>query len=308
MTAHTRVAPLDAARLAALRDQIFQPTGAPGVYARSGRYETVVEALARLISAQRPTGAEVWRFPPVMSRSQIERHGYLKSFPHLLGAVSCLCGDERHVRGVVQRFCDEGEPWTDQLAASDLVLAPAACYPVYPLAAARGPVSAEGLVFDVAADCFRREPSDDIDRLQSFRMREFVRVGTADQVAEFRAQWIEKATALAGRLGLAWRIELANDPFFGRGGQIAAASQREQALKFELLAPIRSLEDPTACVSFNYHQDHFGLTWDLRLEDGSPAHTACIAFGIDRLAVALFAAHGTESSGWPSAVGRALDL
>ena len=126
-----------------------------------------------------------------MSRAQIEQHGYLKSFPNLLGAVSCLCGDERHIRGVVGRFIEDGEPWTDALEAADLVLAPAACYPVYPIVAARGEVPADGLIFDVAADCFRREPSTDIDRFQSFRMREYVRVGTQAQIQAFREDWIE---------------------------------------------------------------------------------------------------------------------
>ena len=180
--------------LAALRNDLFHETGVDGVYARTGRYEDIVEALGALISSHRPAEAEVMRFPPVMSRADLERHGYLKSFPNLSGAVSCLCGDERHIRGVVSRFY-EGEDWTAELEPADLVLAPAACYPVYPLAAARGPVPADGLTFDVAADCFRREPSTDIDRFQSFRMREYVRIGTPEQIAAFRDAWIERAVA-----------------------------------------------------------------------------------------------------------------
>jgi seryl-tRNA synthetase len=293
--------------LAALKHDLFHETGVDGVYARTGRYESVVEALTALISSYRPADAEVMRFPPVMSRAQLERHGYLKSFPNLLGAVSCLCGSERHIRGIVDRFY-EGEDWTPNLGAADLVLAPAACYPVYPLAAARGPVPADGLTFDVAADCFRREPSTDIDRFQSFRMREYVRVGTPAQIAAFREAWIERAVAIADRLVLAHRVDVANDPFFGRGGQLAAASQREQALKFELLVPVRSHEEPTACMSFNYHQDHFGLTWDLRLADGAPAHTGCVAFGMDRMAVAVFATHGADEAAWPKSVREALKL
>jgi seryl-tRNA synthetase len=293
---------------AALKDALFLETGVDGVYARTGLYESVVEALTALISAYRPAGAEVLRFPPVMSRAQLERHGYLKSFPNLLGAVSCLCGEERHIRGVVQRFVEGGEPWTDALEAADLVLAPAACYPVYPLAADRGPVPAAGLTFDVAADCFRREPSTDIDRLQSFRMREYVRIGTEAQIQAFRGEWVECATGIADMLGLSYRIELANDPFFGRGGQIVALAQREQALKFELLVPVRSAEEPTACMSFNYHQDHFGVTWNLRLNNGAPAHTGCVAFGMDRLAVAMFATHGTDVSAWPDSVRDALRI
>ena len=68
-----------------------------GVYGRTGAYESVVEALAALISRHRPTGAEVFRFPPVMSRASLEKQGYLKSFPNLLGAVSCLEGSEREI-------------------------------------------------------------------------------------------------------------------------------------------------------------------------------------------------------------------
>ena len=296
------------AEVDALKAEIFRETGVAGVYARTGRYERVVEGLAALISRHRPDQAEVFRFPPVMSRAQLERHGYLKSFPNLLGAVSCLCGDERHIRGVVQHFLEDGGDWTDALEAADLVLAPAACYPVYPIAAARGPAPADGLVFDVAADCFRREPSTDIDRFQSFRMREYVRVGTAEQIQTFRQEWIDKATGLADVLGLSYTVDLASDPFFGRAGQIVAAAQIEQALKFELLVPIHSAEKPTACMSFNYHQDHFGLTWDLKTADGAPAHTGCVAFGMDRLAVALFATHGTELAAWPAIVREALGL
>ena len=309
MTAQTKIAPAaNAAQISALKAQLFFETGVDGVYARTGLYEGVVEALTALITAHRPKGAEVMRFPPVMSRAQIERHGYLKSFPNLLGGVSCLCGDERHIRGVVNRFMEGGEPWTDALEAADLVLAPAACYPVYPIAAARGPVPADGYMFDVAADCFRREPSTDIDRFQSFRMREYVRVGTEAQIQAFRNEWIERAKGLADLLGLSYTIDLASDPFFGRGGQIVAASQLEQALKFELLIPVHSTEKPTACMSFNYHQDHFGLTWDLNTESGEPAHTGCVAFGLDRLAVAMFATHGTDTAAWPAGVKEALRL
>jgi seryl-tRNA synthetase len=87
-----------------------------------------------------------------------------------------------------------------------------------------------------------------------------------------------------------------------------AVSQVEQSLKFELLIPVHSAERPTACMSFNYHRDHFGSTWNLRTDDGEAAHTGCVAFGIDRLALALFATHGVDLSRWPAAVRRALTI
>ncbi len=284
---------------------LFHPMGADGVYARTALYEQIVEGLAGLISRQREPGTEILRFPPVMSRRQLERSGYLKSFPHLLGCVSCLHGSETEIRAAVERS-ETGGDWASTLAAADLVLSPAACYPVYPLAASRGPVPAGGLLFDVACDCFRHEPSSELDRLQSFRMREYVRIGTPQQIGEFRQRWMTRAAEIADRLGLAHWIEQASDPFFGRGGKLMAINQVEQSLKFELLIPVRSAERPTACMSFNYHRDHFGTTWGLRNGTGAVAHTGCVAFGIDRLALALFAAHGIDLARWPTSVREAL--
>ena len=116
-------------RLEALMDGLFHRTGVDGVYARTGRYESVVEALAALISTYRDPSAEVLRFPPVMSRAQLERHGYLKSFPNLLGCVSCLCGSEREIRGVVvqeEPRCDASRERHAQRQGQDQAIAPPA--------------------------------------------------------------------------------------------------------------------------------------------------------------------------------------
>ena len=293
--------------LDALAEELLLPSGIDGVYARTAAFEDIVNSLTAFISRHREPGTEVLRFPPVMSRRQLETSGYLKSFPHFLGCVCCLDGAEARIRGAVARF-EAGEDWTDDLSAADLVLTPAACYPVYPLVASRGEVPAEGLLFDVASDCFRREPSRDLDRLQSFRMREYVCVGTPAQVDDFRKRWMTRAQDLAGQLGLPYRFDHASDAFFGRGGKLMAVSQIEQALKFELLVPVRSAEQPTACMSFNCHRDHFSATWGLHTETGEVAHTACVAFGMDRLALALFATHGLDFARWPQRARESLAL
>jgi seryl-tRNA synthetase len=293
--------------LDSIAEALLLPSGIDGVYARTALFEQAVNGLSTLITRYRDADTEVLRFPPVMSRRQVEKSGYLKSFPHFLGCVSCLGGGEAEVHATVERS-EAGEDWTGALAAADLVLSPAACYPVYPLAASRGDVPAGGLLFDVACDCFRREPSKMLDRLQSFRMREYVCIGTPEEVEEFRKRWLARAQNLSGQLGLDGRIDTASDPFFGRGGMLMARSQVEQSLKFELLIPIHSAEKPTACMSFNYHRDHFGSTWNLKTKAGEVAHTGCVAFGIDRLALALFATHGIDMPHWPLAVRKALSL
>jgi len=107
-------------------------------------------------------------------------------------------------------------------------------------------------------------------------------------------------------LGVPLGIEVANDPFFGRAGTMLSNSQRDQKLKFELLIPITSEEKPTACLSFNYHQDHFGHLWDIRTADGGVAHTACVGFGMERVALALFRHHGFDTARWPAPVRAVL--
>jgi seryl-tRNA synthetase len=294
-------------RLASIANSVLQPTSANGVHARTGVFEQVIDGLSDVISARREAGTEILRFPPVMSRAIVEKSGYLNSFPHLLGCVSCLHGGEAAIRNLLERRTPDGD-WVSGLGATDLVLTPAACYPLYPLVAARGDVPANGLMFDVASYCFRREVSHEPGRLQSFRMREYVFVGAPEPALDFRKRWLSRAEELAQQLALPYRLAPASDPFFGRVGKIMAMSQVEQALKFELLIPVNSEEEPTACMSFNYHQDHFGTTWGMRTNTRETVHTACVAFGLDRLGLALFATHGLDPSKWPAVARKTLSV
>jgi seryl-tRNA synthetase len=286
---------------------LFRPMGVGGVYARTGLFERVIDGLTSLISRHRPPDAEIFKFPPVMSRAQVARSGYLKSFPHLLGCVSCLHGTEPEIRALVES-AGTGKEWVGALRATDLVLAPAACYPIYPMAAALGAVPAGGLRFDVTCDCFRHESTCELGRFQSFRMREYVCVGTPGEVVDFRERWKIQAVELMNQLALPHHTTAASDPFFGRAGKMMAVSQVEQELKFELLIPVNSAENPTACMSFNYHQAHFGETWGIEIAAGGPAHTACVAFGVDRLALAMFATHGIDLNKWPRSVRGTLSI
>src|SRR5580704_11579109 len=113
--------------LDAIAAGLFRPMGVDGVYARTALYEEVIERLAAWVSRQREPGTEILRFPPVMSRRQLEKSGYLKSFPNLLGCVCALHGSEAEIRSVADRY-ETGGDWTTGLAPADLVLSPAACY------------------------------------------------------------------------------------------------------------------------------------------------------------------------------------
>jgi seryl-tRNA synthetase len=286
---------------------LLLPTGVDGLYGRSRMFEDVLERMAALLGNWgRTRNAELLRFPPGMQRDSLVRAGYFKSFPQLAGTIHAFCGNDRDHRQMLRCMDAEDPSWLEMQQPTDVAMTPAACYPVYPITAARGPLPEEGRLFDVRSWCFRREPSLEPTRMQMFQMQEYVRIGTADQVLEFRNGWMEYGKDLFTRLRVPHEIDVANDPFFGRSGKLMAESQREQKFKFELLIPVNSVEKPTACMSFNYHGDHFGLTWGIRTEAGGAAHTACIGFGLERITLALFRHHGLDADAWPEDVRAVL--
>lgn len=279
---------------------LLLPSGVPGVFGRSAVFEDVRLAVDGLVTrAAAPDGAEALRFPPILPRRQLESIGYLKSFPHLAGSIFGFDGSEADAAEQYDLACRH-EDWSGFQSMSDLVLVPAACYPVYPAIAARGPLPAGGVTVDAGgAYVFRSEPSGDPARLQMFHQREIVRIGEPDAVAAWRDSWRDRAVGLLRGVGLEADFDVASDPFFGRSGRMLARSQREQALKFEVLVPIASPE-PTAVASFNYHHDHFSSTYGLELAGGGVAHTACLGFGLERITLALFRRHGLEPDRWPA--------
>jgi len=276
------------------------PAGPLGAFGRGAVFESVLEAFdALVVRRAKDDGVESMTFPPVIDRTIIERTGYMDSFPTLCGAIHSFVGNEREARAIAGRIA-AGEPWGDTLTQSDVVMNPAACYPFYPTC--RGTVPEGGRHVTMLAWVYRQEPSLEPTRMRSFRVREFIRVGTPETVIRWRDQWLERGVALLTGLELPARADVAADPFFGRGGKMMASGQLEQKLKFEVLIPVISAENPTACCSFNYHQDKFGSAFDILLPDGETAHTACLGFGLERVVMALFRTHGFDPQRWPTAV------
>ena len=285
-----------------LRHGLLIAMGVDGLYGRSGAFEQVVEGINAAFSAVGdPDKPEVMRFPPGIGKWQLEQSGYLKSSPQLVGTVHSFAGNDRDHRTMLEMIEQQGD-WTAGQKTTQVALTPAACYGVYPAVAARGRMAHDGALVDVYTYCFRHEPSIDPARMQMFRQREHVRLGTETQALAFRKLWMERGRALIGSFGLPFEVDVANDPFFGRTGKLLATSQREESLKFELLVPITSRDHPTACVSFNYHRDLFGRAWKIETDAGETAHTACVGFGVERIALALFKHHGFAVKDWPRSV------
>lgn len=280
--------------------KLIVPVRVQGAFGRGAVFEDVLERLnAAITDVARPDRAEVYAFPPVIDRRIIEQTDYLDSFPHLAGTVFSFFGKERQALELSKKI-HAGEPWAETQGMTDVCLNPAACYPVYPTIS--GMLPEGGRTITMTNWVYRHEPSAEPTRMQSFRVREFVRAGKPDEVVAWRDAWNQRGLALLRELGLPAETDVANDPFFGRAGKMLADGQRSQKLKFEILIPVISAEKPTAVASFNYHQDHFGSVFGIQSADGEVAHSACLGFGLERCVMALFRHHGFVPAEWPAAV------
>lgn len=300
----TMASPYAELRNRLVNDGVLVPMGVDGLYGKGRAFVEVFDQLDRFLThAGIDQSADLYRFPPLIPRATLVQTDYLRSFPDLIGSIHSFRGDDA-AHADLLRVVESGGDWAAALTTADTVLLPAACYPLYPMV--RGALPEGGRIFDVLGTCFRHEPSVDPARMQVFHQREYVHIGAPESALAFRDRWLERAVELLLSLGIEAEPVVANDPFFGRAGRMLAANQRAVALKFEVVATVADTDAPTAIASCNYHQGHLTSAFGVTTHDGGTAHSACVGFGMERITLALFAAHGTTISRWPTEVRRRL--
>lgn len=281
------------------------PTGLDGLYGRGRQYERVMAGVQHILTQAgrdvHGTDVELHRFPPIFPRATYEKTDYIASFPNLTGSIHVFAGGDReHAALLADRAA--GEPWDGHLHPGDTMLVSAACHPSYELFSGTT-LPQQGRVLDVGGYCFRHEPSIDPLRMQSFRMREFVTLGSPEQAKAHRAAWEVRGQEVLRDLNLEPTAVPANDPFFGRAGKMLAHNQVAENLKTELVVRLYGdLDDGTALISANYAEDHFGGPFNITGADGGVAHTACVGLGADRICLGALRINGTDVDSWPAAI------
>jgi len=255
-------------------------------------------------------GAVPYRFPTLIPARYLERANYFRSFPQSLTFVAHL----REDLDVIDRFsqqaaCDEHGLNTslDSFARIQALLSPAVCYHLY-FALADKPLPDGQLIATAVGNCFRYESINltSLERMWNFTMREVILVGSKDFVLEKREKGRQYMEQVFERVGLAYRVESATDPFFVGEFRKQVAFQSAFQLKYEIRAALPYKDSTLAVGSYNYHQDFFGRNLNIPLPDGSPAHTGCIAFGLERIAFAFLAQYGLDPQNWPVDVREAI--
>jgi len=188
--------------------------------------------------------------------SELQRAGYPEAFPQLI--MYARPGQDKH----------EAEP--------AYALSPAVCYHAYVGLAGRVLHSLTRLTAE--GHCFRNESESQPGRRQiEFRMRELIFVGQSDQIG-LALEGVETVVQrIAAEAGIEGSWEVGNDPFFVSTSRGRALMQRLLNTKREFCLP-----DGLAIASVNRHQSFFGERFSIRTADGAFAHSACIAFGLDR--------------------------
>ena len=259
----------------------------PGQVVLAGLALDVFRAVDRtVVEWATALGAMERRYPSLIDHETLVRAGQVESFPqHLTLASPIVNESHRHA------------------------LAPAVCYHAYPEWQGRT-IGALPVVLTACGRCYRYEDGNHVplERLWEFSMREIVVLGTQEQVEHVRQGLVRRVSDLVTTLGLDGVIELATDPFFTSGDEGRRLMQQAGALKYELRLSVSTDGRVIAVASFNNHHEFFGRRFDIALAAGGPAHTGCVAFGLERWVLALLAQHGVDERAWPDDARRWLEV
>ena len=183
------------------------------------------------------------------------------------------------------------------------MLSPTVCHHLYN-AIKETTIPSPGIVATAQGNCFRYESRNmrSLERLWNFTMREIIFVGEDDFVQERLAEARGLLRPLMDDLDLTYDTITATDPFFIGAYRDQAAYQAAFDLKYEVRASLPYKSDTLAVASYNRHGDFFGRILEIQNADGSSANTGCFAVGYERLALAILAQHGLDTTKWPAAL------
>ncbi|MFJ9635033.1 aminoacyl--tRNA ligase-related protein [Streptomyces sp. NPDC091280] len=240
-------------------------------------------------------GAGAERHPSTLPADVLRRTGYLRSFPH---QATFAVGFDPGALGDFAKDPDQ-DP-APFLGAATEILTPAACYHLYP--AHEGEALAEPLYLTTVNTCYRREKEYvPLRRQWSFTMREIVCLGTAEETARFARRTTEAVTQLFELAGLDVEWEHATDPFF--------EPEQNPAFLLQKLSPVKreATYGDLAIASVNLHHEHFGEAFGIT-RAGQDAHSACVAFGLERWLAAIQGTHGEDPRSWPDLPALAAEV
>lgn len=278
---------------------------AGGAYAYSGIFLKVYQYFIKKIDSfgfETFEDIREFEFPALYPIRDYEKGKYFETFPHYIMFQTEMKNDLE----VLDRFARKGtsDPAIFQEMKTPVnVLRHAACAPIYGMLSGQRILPDRPLTFLVSGKCYRNEAQNvfELARLMEFLMKEYVFVGTSEQCLN----QVERAKGLwrfwIDTFGLNCKVDSANDSFFASNYKKLKLFQLMGNSKQEFKWYIPGTESFVACSSANFHRTHFSKPYRIKNDAGTFCHTACFAFGVERLAYSLLNQKGDEPSGWDQA-------
>lgn len=275
---------------------------ADGVYAYSDLFLQVYRYFDRKIEA---FGKEVfgpvkqYDFPVLYPIDNYEKGGYFETFPHYIMFQTTMKND----LAVLDRFAQKGtqdKTIFREMKTPTLVLRHATCAPVYQFLSGSTIQRDAPQTYLVSGRCFRNEAGNayELARLNEFNMKEYVFVGAPEICADKVSQAKELWHFWQETFDLNCKVNTANDSFFASNYKKLQFFQVLGDSKQEFVCRLDNPNKEIAAASANFHRTHFSKPYNIRLDNGNFAYTACFAFGVERLTYALLCQKGLDVSKW----------
>lgn len=249
-----------------------------------------------------------YEFPALYPIDKYERGGYFETFPHYIMFQTTMKND----LNVIERFSKNGSKEKNifkEMKAPSRVLRNATCVPIYHFLRNQQIDDAGPQTFMVSGRCFRNEGNNvyEIARLNEFNMKEYVFVGSPEQCKEKIIMAKELWHFWITTFGLNCKICTANDSFFASNYKKLQFFQILGDAKQEFQCRLDDAHKYIAVGSANFHRTHFSKPYNIRLQNGNYAHSACFAFGLERLSYSLLCQKGLDTKRWDQATVKEIE-
>lgn len=275
---------------------------ADGVYAYSNLFLQVYRYFDRKIEAFGKAmfgPVKQYDFPVLYPIDNYEKGGYFETFPHYIMFQTTMKND----LAVLDRFAQKGtqdKTIFEEMKPPTLVLRHATCAPVYQFLSGSTIQRDAPQTYLVSGRCFRNEAGNayELARLNEFNMKEYVFVGAPETCADKVSQAKELWHFWQETFDLNCKVNTANDSFFASNYKKLQFFQVLGDSKQEFVCRLDNPNKEIAAASANFHRTHFSKPYNIRLDNGNFAYTACFAFGVERLTYALLCQKGLDVSKW----------
>jgi len=232
-------------------------------------------------------------FPALIPISELKKVDYLHSFPQHASFPVHMDTNNENLEQFRKKTVVDDIVQLSELSPVKEVLTPAACYHCYIHYQSQSLQAP--LYLTTKCRCFRHEEYyQPLERQWNFSMREIVCIGAMDEIQAFVGAMRDRVDSFVQSLSLPIAWETATDAFFDPTNNPKYLMQKIQPNKTEMMFDKR-----LAIGSINLHRNYFGESFAITRDD-EPAHSACVAFGLERWVAAILHHFGSDRSNWPT--------